>query len=368
MQLIKIEKLIPHPDNPRFIIEVEQLKAVIKAEGFDEAHALIVRPLGDDYQIISGHRRHKAGLELDLKELPCFVKNYNDEETHIKLVTSNSQFELHPLEKGNHALKSVILKNKHEKGIRAYAKIVGREKEFAQVSLEVRAAQVQNVTHVTFGDYRDHWRKLAEIHAAPEWQWSAFATQAINWTVQRTVSDIQRLKEVKPYEWLDKDKLATALVCNYLTVNDYNRFEQVINETLAIINVKDAYQALLNKIQTELIEITYGKLSGICDDFAAIYREQTKIKELAIRQAAKITVDLCTLRKSIANFYMTMDQIPADIDLTEVANALEEDYTSLINSLIILQKTTHPDKPYNMKDHTKTLTTNFPLLIKRHTT
>jgi ParB-like chromosome segregation protein Spo0J len=62
------------------------------SDGFESAHALIVRPLGDGWQIVSGHQRVEAPRRAVL-EVPCWVRGFDDEAAYILLVTSNFQGE-----------------------------------------------------------------------------------------------------------------------------------------------------------------------------------------------------------------------------------------------------------------------------------
>lgn len=63
---------------------------------------LIVREFEGEYQILSGHHRHKAGLELGLTELPCIVRDVPDEEVEKYIMEANIQrVKLLPSEYGN---------------------------------------------------------------------------------------------------------------------------------------------------------------------------------------------------------------------------------------------------------------------------
>ena len=77
IQWIEIEKLYPHPDNPRLIYKEEIITAIatsIEKDGFQPCYALLVRPFEDGYQILSGHTRLKASQQVGVKKLPCWVK------------------------------------------------------------------------------------------------------------------------------------------------------------------------------------------------------------------------------------------------------------------------------------------------------
>ena len=117
---IAITKLIPHPGNPRLTPRediINQIVAQLNGK-MDDAHALIVRPQGKEYEIISGHHRALAAEKAGLKTVPCWVREMTDEDAYMALVLCNAQGELDPLEYGIHAVDGVALE-KREEGKRA---------------------------------------------------------------------------------------------------------------------------------------------------------------------------------------------------------------------------------------------------------
>jgi ParB-like nuclease domain len=158
-------RLCPRLDRRPRPLSREDLIETIRvglAGGFDSAHAFIVRPLGDGWQIMSGHHRAEAARRAKLTEVPCWVRDIDDDAANLMLATSNSQGELTALERGGHALHSGM-------EIKAYAESVGRARQ--TVDMEVQAARVADaVLHVQH-DLADRWRCLREIHAAPYWLW-----------------------------------------------------------------------------------------------------------------------------------------------------------------------------------------------------
>src|SRR5215471_3389163 len=86
----------------------------------------------------------------------------SDEDAYIALALNSAHGELHPLERGVHAL------GEPGKSVKAYAAQVGREQEVRSVQREVEAAEVAaEVGHMA--NLEDHWRSLSELHAAPRW-------------------------------------------------------------------------------------------------------------------------------------------------------------------------------------------------------
>lgn len=88
---IPIDKLKPFSDNPYKVMdneEMERLIESIKENGI--LSPLIVRPLrGNDFEVISGHRRLYASKKAGLKEIPAFVYSVNRDKAAVILVDSN---------------------------------------------------------------------------------------------------------------------------------------------------------------------------------------------------------------------------------------------------------------------------------------
>jgi ParB family chromosome partitioning protein len=81
LQNIAIERLFPHPNNPRKDLgELTELAESIKVQGV--LQNLTVVPFEDGYRIIIGHRRHSAAKLAGLTELPCAIV-VMDERTQI---------------------------------------------------------------------------------------------------------------------------------------------------------------------------------------------------------------------------------------------------------------------------------------------
>ena len=122
VQLVPIEDLTPHPQNPRISVRedvVESIRKQIEASGsFPAEHALLVRPLDGGYQIVSGHHRLEAAKRAQLDTVPCWVRPLDDETAFLQLALSNAQGELTPLEIGLHALQGVVIDTKRFQHVR----------------------------------------------------------------------------------------------------------------------------------------------------------------------------------------------------------------------------------------------------------
>lgn len=86
---LPVDKLVPHPDNPRKDLgDVTELAASIKAKGV--LQNLTVVEAGDDtYRIIIGHRRHAAAKLAGLTKLPCVIADMTPQEQFETMMVEN---------------------------------------------------------------------------------------------------------------------------------------------------------------------------------------------------------------------------------------------------------------------------------------
>lgn len=93
LQMIAVDKLHPHPDNPRKVIgDVTELAESIKANGI--LQNLTVVPNNDnwdDFTVIIGHRRLAAAKQAGLTELPCAIVEMSEKEQLSTMLTENMQ-------------------------------------------------------------------------------------------------------------------------------------------------------------------------------------------------------------------------------------------------------------------------------------
>lgn len=96
LQMIAVDKLHPHPQNPRKVIgDVTELAESIKANGI--LQNLTVVPNNDDWDdksdftVVIGHRRLAAAKQAGLTELPCAVVEMTEKEQLSTMLTENMQ-------------------------------------------------------------------------------------------------------------------------------------------------------------------------------------------------------------------------------------------------------------------------------------
>lgn len=89
VQELGVEKLTPNPWNPNRMSESmrAKLKAYLQREGFVEP--LVVRPLGEGYQILGGFHRWEIAKELGYASVPCVVVDVDDKRAKILTINLN---------------------------------------------------------------------------------------------------------------------------------------------------------------------------------------------------------------------------------------------------------------------------------------
>lgn len=95
IQLLPLASIVPFPNHPfgvRDDQDMEQLVESIQEHGI--LSPLAVRAASDGaFELISGHRRKHAAEIAGLVDVPCIVKDLNDDEAVIAMVDSNLQRE-----------------------------------------------------------------------------------------------------------------------------------------------------------------------------------------------------------------------------------------------------------------------------------
>lgn len=98
MKSIAIERIDANPEQPRkHFAGIEELSESIKAEGLLEP--VMVRPVGDRYQLIHGERRYRASKLAGLSEMPAVVREMDDATMfRLSLIENIQRSNLTPME------------------------------------------------------------------------------------------------------------------------------------------------------------------------------------------------------------------------------------------------------------------------------
>ncbi|MBQ9072181.1 MAG: ParB/RepB/Spo0J family partition protein [Bacilli bacterium] len=97
---IDINEILPNRFQPRIKFDEEEILELsdsIKEHGVIQP--IVVRPIGDKYEIIAGERRYKASVLAGKETVPVIVKNLNDKDSaEIALIENVQRKNLTPIE------------------------------------------------------------------------------------------------------------------------------------------------------------------------------------------------------------------------------------------------------------------------------
>ncbi len=89
-RMIPLEDIDPNPNQPRRVLgDLSELTASIREKGILEP--ILVRAVGNRFQIIAGERRYRASVEAGLAEAPCIVRDSTDAEVMELALIENLQ-------------------------------------------------------------------------------------------------------------------------------------------------------------------------------------------------------------------------------------------------------------------------------------
>ncbi len=100
---IEIDKIKTSKYQPRQRFDEQKIKELMNSiEEKGIIHPILVRLVGDKYEIIAGERRWRAVKGIGLKEIPAIVKDVSDRDMfEISLIENIQREELNPLEEAN---------------------------------------------------------------------------------------------------------------------------------------------------------------------------------------------------------------------------------------------------------------------------
>jgi len=157
VQKISVDQIIPNRFQPRKNFDeasLEELADSIRQHGIIQP--LVLRKLGDSYEIIAGERRYKAALKVSLKEVPAIVMELDDTSSaEIALVENIQRKDLTAIEEAKSYEKILELGQMNQEEL---AKRVGRNQ--STVSNKLRLLNLSDEAQQALLDNR-----ISERHA-----------------------------------------------------------------------------------------------------------------------------------------------------------------------------------------------------------
>ncbi len=154
---LPVEKIVPGKYELRTKVTPSSLQELIdsiKEKGIVEP--IIVRPSGENFEVVCGHRRFYAAKEAGLKEIPCIVKEIDDKEAlEIAIVENLQREDLNPVEK---AMAFKTLNEKFGLTHEEIAKKVGKTRSAITNTLRILTLPHEIISAISDG-------KITEGHA-----------------------------------------------------------------------------------------------------------------------------------------------------------------------------------------------------------
>lgn len=133
---VDLDKLKAREDQPRKNFDddsLEELATSIKADGVIQP--IVVRKVGDKYEIIAGERRFRASKLAGLEKVPIVVKNVSDRKARELALVENIQREdLNPIEE---AISLKTLMEEYKLTQQELSDIVGKSRSYIANNLRL---------------------------------------------------------------------------------------------------------------------------------------------------------------------------------------------------------------------------------------
>ena len=201
---ISIEKITPNRYQPRTVFDdekIEELSRTIHTHGVIQP--IVVRPYGEQYEIIAGERRYRAIKKLGWADVPAIVRNLNDKETaSIALIENLQREELTAIEE---ALAYQQLLELHSLTQEALAQRLGKGQSTVANKLRLlKLPQFVQSAILNRELTERHARALIAIKDEQLQQQLVQAVKEYDWNVRQLEDQIQMI--LQPEEEIEKPK------------------------------------------------------------------------------------------------------------------------------------------------------------------
>jgi ParB family chromosome partitioning protein len=164
---IAVDRITPSPFQPRRTFDeakIDELAASIRNQGIIQP--LVVRPMGDGFELIAGERRWRAAMRAGLSRVPVVIRNASDlEALQLALVENLQREDLNAIEEasGYRRLQEEFHWSQEE-----MADKVGKSRPAIANALRLLSLPTEVQQEVTAGKLpAGHARALLGLHTEP---------------------------------------------------------------------------------------------------------------------------------------------------------------------------------------------------------
>ncbi|MCM1165661.1 MAG: ParB N-terminal domain-containing protein [Ruminococcus sp.] len=231
---LNISDLIPSSDNFYSVENIKELKTSI--EMFGVLQNLTVKPLENGkYEIISGHRRHKACMELvaegktEFEYIPCGIQAEQDEikERILLIMTNSTARELSDWEKMKQAEE--LRKNFEE--LKKRENLTGRVRDLVAEALNTSPTQIARLNAIDNNlnpEFKEEF-KQGKIGTSAAYELSGMSKEQ----QQQAYSEYQESGSVSASEVKEQKKQAEATAP--AESKDFAEYDRALNNVKEIV-------------------------------------------------------------------------------------------------------------------------------------
>jgi len=243
---VEIDKIKPNPFQPRREIaseKVEELARSIKSSGLIQP--IVVRRMGDGYQLVVGERRYLACKKLGWKKISAAVKSLSDHEMATTALIENLQREnLNIIEEANGYVS--LMKN-FNMTQEVLAKRLGKSQSTIANKLRLLKLPEQVCQKlVQKGLSERHARALLRLESEEEQMKMIEEISQNSLTVNQAEKKIDKMTEAGSKKKLKKSKPI---------VRDMRIVLNTIREAVSVIEKSGLYPEVEETVDSEYIEV-----------------------------------------------------------------------------------------------------------------
>ncbi len=197
-----IELLKANPNNPRrnFAEEdIESLANSLRDKGV--LQPIMVRPKGEDFEIVAGERRWRAAQRAGIHQVPVIIRELDDRETlEIAIIENVQRSDLNPLEEAR-AYK--MLMDQYDYTQQQLAESIGKSRSHIANTIRLMQLPESVLAHIENGSLSaGHARAIVATENPQD-----LAQQIIQLGLSvRQAEDLTREQTVRPKKTLSKEK------------------------------------------------------------------------------------------------------------------------------------------------------------------
>ncbi|EGJ34118.1 MULTISPECIES: ParB/RepB/Spo0J family partition protein [Moorena] len=117
-KLVPLSQIVLPATQPRHYFDPKAMQSLVESVGREGIlQPLLVRPVGDKYELVAGERRYRAAQECSLSEVPVTIREMSDTQAIQYALTENLQREdLNPVEETEGILDLLALRLLTDRG------------------------------------------------------------------------------------------------------------------------------------------------------------------------------------------------------------------------------------------------------------